>query len=304
LLARKLDCRRAIDCLSYSVGRPHLYPIAAGPFGLTLVETTHVSENVRVAALADLHCSKTSQGAFQSLFAKAAEAADIIVIAGDLTDYGLPEEARVLAREVVGIRVPIVGVLGNHDVESGKADEVCQILADAGIQILDGDAHEVRGIGIAGVKGFGGGFGKRALGPWGEATIKQFVREAVEEALKLEAAFARLRTRSVVTVLHYSPVQQTVDGEPLEIYPFLGSSRLEEPINRYPVSIVVHGHAHRGQLQGATASGVPVYNVSMPLLTRLFPDQAPFRVFDLPTGEGAQLVSLSTAERRSGERRR
>jgi Icc-related predicted phosphoesterase len=263
-----------------------------------------MSGNVRVAALGDLHCSKTSQGAFQSLFAKAAESADVLVIAGDLTDYGLPEEARVLAREFAAVRVPIVAVLGNHDVESGKELEVCQILTDAGMTILDGDAHEVHGIGIAGVKGFGGGFGKRALGPWGETTIKQFVREAVEEALKLEAALARLRTRSLITLLHYSPVQQTVEGEPLEIYPFLGSSRLEEPINRYPVSLVVHGHAHRGQLQGATASGVPVYNVSMPLLTRSFADQPPFRVFELPVADTPELVGPSAGDRRAGEWRR
>jgi Icc-related predicted phosphoesterase len=237
-----------------------------------------------VAALGDLHCTRTSQGAFQPLFAKLAEAADVVLIAGDLTDYGLPEEARVLAKELSGIRVPIAAVLGNHDIESGKADEVRQILTDAGVVILDGEVCEMHGIGIAGAKGFGGGFGKHALGPWGETIIKQFVREAVDEALKFEAALARLRTKHLVGLLHYSPVQQTVDGEPLEIYPFLGSSRLEEPINRYPVSLVVHGHAHRGQLQGATKTGVPVYNVSLPLLTRSFADRPPFRVFEMPAG--------------------
>ena len=144
-----------------------------------------------------------------------------------------------------------------------------------------------RGSASPGIKGFGGGFGQRALGPWGETIIKQFVREAVDEALKLEAALARLRTRHLLALLHYSPIQQTVEGEPLEIYPFLGSSRLEEPINRYPVSLVLHGHAHRGQLQGATTSGVPVYNVSMPLLTRSFSDRPPFRVFEVPAGETA-----------------
>jgi hypothetical protein len=135
------------------------------------------------------------------------------------------------------------------------------------------------------VKGFGGGFGKYALGPWGESIIKQFVHEAVDEALKLESALARLRTTHMVALLHYSPVQQTVEGEPLEIYAFLGSSRLEEPIGRYPVSLVVHGHAHRGQLEGTTKSGTPVYNVSMPLLARAFPDQPPFRVFEVPVGQ-------------------
>jgi Icc-related predicted phosphoesterase len=237
---------------------------------------------IRVAALGDLHCTRSSQGVFQPLFAKVAEAADVAVVAGDLTDYGLPEEARVLAKEVAGVRVPIVAVLGNHDIESGKAQEVRQILIDAGIVILDGEVYETRGVGIAGAKGFGGGFGKHALGPWGETIIKEFVREAVDEALRFEAALARLRTPHLIGLLHYSPVQQTVEGEPLEIYPFLGSSRLEEPINRYPVSFVVHGHAHRGQLQGATKTGVPVYNVSMPLLTRSFTERPPFRVFELP----------------------
>jgi Icc-related predicted phosphoesterase len=240
---------------------------------------------VRVAALGDLHCTKTSQGAFQSLFARVADAADVAVVAGDLTDYGLPEEARVLAKELSAVRMPIAAVLGNHDIESDKADEVRQILTDAGIVVLDGDACEMHGIGIAGVKGFGGGFGQRALGPWGEKIIKQFVHEAVDEALKLEAALARLRTHHLVALLHYAPVQQTVEGEPLEIYPFLGSSRLEEPIGRYPVSLVVHGHAHRGRLEGATKTGVPVYNVSMPLLTRSFSDRPPFRVFEVPVSQ-------------------
>jgi Icc-related predicted phosphoesterase len=280
---------------------------------------------VRVAALGDLHCSKTSQGAFQPLFAKVAEAADVLLIAGDLTDSGLADEARVLARELAGVHTSTVAVLGNHDVESGKGDEVRQILSDAGIVVLDGDAHETHGIGIAGVKGFGGGFGKRALGPWGEHIIKQFVREAIDEALKLEAALARLRTRQLIALLHYSPVLGTVEGEPLEIYPFLGSSRLEEPINRYPVSLVLHGHAHRGQPQGATTAGVPVYNVSIPLLTRRFSDRPPFRLFEIQTGEPAddrspvvpgrpagssplrdvtpQPVGDAVSERRSGERR-
>lgn len=237
---------------------------------------------VRVAAFADLHCTKTSQGAFQSLFARVSESADIAVIAGDLTDYGLPEEAAVLARELTALRIPAAAVLGNHDLESGKSGEVRQILIDGGLNVLDGDACELQGIGIAGVKGFGGGFGRHALGPWGETIIKQFVHEAVDEALKLEAAFARLRTPQLIALLHYSPIQQTVEGEPPEIYPFLGSSRLEEPIGRYPVSLVVHGHAHRGQLEGRTRTGVPVYNVSMPLLTRTFADRPPFRVFEVP----------------------
>jgi Icc-related predicted phosphoesterase len=243
------------------------------------------STTLRVAALADLHCTKTALGAFQPLFAKVGEAADVLLIAGDLTDYGLPDEARVLVRDLGVLRIPVVAVLGNHDFESNKEAEVRQILTDAGVVVLDGDAHEIRGVGIAGVKGFGGGFGQRALGPWGEVAVKQFVHAALDEALKLEAALARLRTKTIIALLHYTPVQQTAEGEPLEIYPFVGSSRLEEPLNRYPVSLVLHGHAHRGQLEGATSSGVRVCNVSLPLLTRMFPDRPAFRVFELPAGE-------------------
>jgi Icc-related predicted phosphoesterase len=240
---------------------------------------------VRVAAIADLHCSRNSQGAFQPLFARIADAADAVVIAGDLTDYGLPDEARILARELASLRIPKAAVLGNHDLESGKADEVTKILVDAGLVILDGDSCELAGVGVAGVKGFGGGFGKHALAPWGEPVIKQFVHAAVEEALKLEKALARLRTESLIALMHYSPVQRTVDGEPPEIYPFLGSSRLEEPIGRYPVTLVFHGHAHRGQLEGATSSGAKVYNVSLPLLSRAFPDRLPFRVFNVKVAD-------------------
>jgi Icc-related predicted phosphoesterase len=259
---------------------------------------------VRIAALGDLHCTKTSQGAFQPLFARVGESADCLLLAGDLTDYGLPEEAKILARELAAVRVPVVAVLGNHDIESGKEGDIRQILTDAGVTLLDGDACEIHGIGVAGVKGFGGGFGVRALGPWGETIIKQFVREAVDEALKLEAAMARLRTNHLVALLHYAPIQKTVEGEPLEIYPFLGSSRLEEPIGRYPVSLVVHGHAHRGSAEGTTKNGVPVYNVSMPLLTRMFGDRPPFRVFEVQVGErlaGEPAPAHSTPPRRAAE---
>ena len=237
---------------------------------------------VRVAAVGDLHSTRTSQGVLQPLFAQIAESADLLLLAGDLTDHGLPEEARLLAHELASLRLPTVAVLGNHDFESNQQDEVREILATAGVTMLDGDACEVLRIGIAGVKGFAGGFGQRALGSWGEPIIKQFVHEAVNEALKLEAALARLRTAQMIALMHYSPIHQTVEGEPPEIFPFIGSSRLEEPLNRYPVTLAFHGHAHRGQAEGATTSRVPVYNVSMPLLARLYPDRPPFRVITLP----------------------
>jgi len=178
-------------------------------------------------------------------------------------------------------------VLGNHDFESGKADELVKILTDAGVTMLDGGSHEIEGVGFAGVKGFGGGFGRRQLGAWGEDTIKSFVHEAIQEALKLESALARLRTPQKIAVLHYAPISATVAGEPEEINPFLGSSRLEDPIDRYRCTAVFHGHAHRGSLEGRTKANVPVYNVAMPLLHAHFRDRQPFRVIEVPTGQSA-----------------
>ena len=245
-----------------------------------------MATSLRVAAVGDLHCTRTCEGVFQALFAKIAESADVLVLCGDLTDYGTPEEARVLAKELGATKLPKIAVLGNHDFESGASDEVARILTDAaGVSVLDGTAIEVQGVGFAGAKGFPGGFGARALQSWGEGPVKAFVAAAVEETLKLESALARLRTRGRVAVLHYAPIGATVDGEPVEIYPFLGSSRLEEPINRYRPDAVFHGHAHRGQLEGTTSAGVPVYNVALPLLRRRFPDQLPFRVVEIPVGE-------------------
>ena len=238
---------------------------------------------VRVAAVADLHCAKAmAAGTFQPLFAQVAERADVLALAGDLTDYGLPEEARLLVRELAVAKVPVVAVFGNHDYESERHDEVKQILTEGGVTVLDGDSVEIQGVGFAGVKGFAGGFGERALQSWGEPILKRFVREAVDEALKLESALARLRTTHRIALMHYSPIRSTVECEAPEITPFLGSSRLEDPLNRYPVFAVFHGHAHRGSVEGRTATGVPVYNVALPLLRRRYPDQPPFRVVEVP----------------------
>jgi Icc-related predicted phosphoesterase len=238
--------------------------------------------SVRVAAVGDLHCRRSSPGSFQTLFSRIAESADVLALCGDLTDRGLADEARILAKELQTVKIPKLAVLGNHDFESDAAKEVTDILGEAQVTVLDGTAVEIAGIGFAGAKGFAGGFGDRALQGWGEVATKIFVREAVDETLKLESALARLRTPGRVVLLHYAPVLDTVDGEPREIYPFLGSSRLEEPINRYAASVVFHGHAHHGQPEGKTAGGVPVYNVALPLLQRLYPDRSPFRVVEIP----------------------
>jgi Icc-related predicted phosphoesterase len=238
---------------------------------------------VRLAAVGDLHIKRTSQGLLAPLLASVNERADVLLLCGDLTDYGLPEETQILVKELTtAVRIPIVAVLGNHDYESGQQQDVCKRLTDAGVKVLDGEATEIAGIGFAGVKGFPGGFGRGTLGAWGEPGVKAFVKEAIDEAMKLESALARLRTPQRVAVLHYSPIRATVEGEPLEIYPYLGTSRLEEPLNRYPVNVVFHGHAHHGALEGRTARGTPVFNVAMPLLLHHFPDKPPFRVFEMP----------------------
>ena len=252
---------------------------------------------VRIAALGDIHLGRAAYGPpVQSIFTDVAERADILVLCGDLTDRGEPEEGRQVAKALAGLGLPIVAVLGNHDYESGQAPELKRILCESGIQVLDGDAIELHGVGFAGVKGFAGGFGRRALGPWGEEIIKKFVHECLDEALKLESALARLRTERLIAILHYAPVQATVEGEPLEIYPFLGCSRLEEPLTRYPVSAVFHGHAHHGQPEGRTRTDVPVFNVSASLMREHFPDR-PFRLIDVAR-------HVPDADRRAGPERR
>lgn len=246
-------------------------------------------EKMRIAAVGDLHYTKSSAGSLRTFFQQAAQSADVLLLCGDLTDYGTPEEAHILADDLAVARIPVLAVLGNHDYESGKPDEVVRILGGAGVRVLDGEVCEINGVGFAGVKGFAGGYGRRALGPWGEATIKHFVNEALQEALKLESALAKLRTSQRIAMLHYSPIEATVVGEPLEIYAFLGTSRLEEPLIRYPVTSVFHGHAHRGTPEGRTVNNIPVYNVAKPLLQRTYPDRPPFRIVEVPKSEPENL---------------
>jgi Icc-related predicted phosphoesterase len=251
-------------------------------------------KSIRFAAVGDLHVTKDSVGSLRAFFTQASEAADVLLLCGDLTDYGTAEEAHVLAEELAAVTVPMVAVLGNHDYESGLQDTVRQILTDGGVRVLDGEACEIDGVGIAGAKGFAGGFGRGSLGAWGEPATKQFVQAALNEAMKLESALAKLRTPRRIALLHYSPIVGTIEGEPVDIFPFLGSSRLEEPLLRYPVDAVFHGHAHRGTLEAKTISGVPVYNVAKPLLQRSRPGQPPFRLVELPR-EAAQAPAPAPA---------
>ncbi|TFZ06204.1 metallophosphoesterase [Ramlibacter henchirensis] len=253
------------------------------------------ASSIRFAAVGDIHVTKDHAGTLRDFFAQASDAADVLLLCGDLTDYGTAEEAKVLADELGSVSVPIVAVLGNHDHESGTPEKVREILTHAGVRVLDGEACEIEGVGIAGAKGFAGGFGRGSLGSWGEPAIKLFVKEALNEAMKLEAALAKLRTSRRIALLHYSPIAGTVQGEPPEIFPFLGSSRLEDPLLRYPVDAVFHGHAHRGTIEARTVNGVPVYNVARPLLLRKRPGQAPFWLFELPREEAAAAAPAEAA---------
>jgi len=222
-----------------------------------------------VAALGDLHVSEHSAYPYRDLFAQISEAANVLALCGDLTNLGRPHEAEILAEDLRACRIPVVGVLGNHDLETEHGHEVRRILCQAGLRLLDEETVTVDGVGFAGVKGFGGGFGARMLTPFGEGAIKTFVQEAVNEAFHLENALHGLGVEGVermVVALHYAPIADTVEGEPPEIWPFLGSSRLAETIDRFPVRAVFHGHAHHGRYQGATRMGVPVFNCAIPVL--------------------------------------
>ncbi|MCB5174205.1 MULTISPECIES: metallophosphoesterase family protein [Microvirga] len=217
---------------------------------------------LKVAAMADLHIKETQKAPHRELFSEISENADVLVLAGDLTDLGKPREAEILVEDLRYCTIPVVAVLGNHDYECGQVEKVTQIVRDAGVHVLDGSSVEIGGVGFVGVKGFAGGFGRRMLGAFGEPAYKQFVSETVNEALRLENAMRAVRSERSLVVLHYAPITETIEGEPLEIYPFLGSSRLAEIIDRFKVSAVVHGHAHIGKYEGRTPGGQPVYNVA------------------------------------------
>ncbi len=232
------------------------------------------SSKIRLAAVGDLHCRDDQHGRFRHLVKQVNATADLLVLCGDLTDRGLLEEGKVLAEELSALRVPCAAVLGNHDYEHGQVKDICVELAKAGVHILDGD-HFIfeKVLGVAGVKGFCGGFGNATLQAFGEAQTKGFVQEAVTESLKLEAALSHLDTPRKVVIMHYAPIPETLEGENIELRPFLGTSRLAMPIDHYGAEAVFHGHAHHGALQGKTKNGIPVFNVAMPLLAKNTPDQ-------------------------------
>ena len=218
---------------------------------------------MRVAAIGDLHVQENDEAPYRELFTEVSSQADVLLLCGDLTNFGKPREAEILGEDIKSCSIPVLCVLGNHDYECGCPEKVCEILHDAGMVILDEQAHEIDGVGFAGVKGFLGGFGRGELAPFGEPIVKAFVDEAMREARKLENALRTLRTERSVAVLHYSPITETLEGEPTEIFQYLGAQRLAEPIDRFDhVKAVVHGHAHHGTYEGRTPLGKPVYNVA------------------------------------------
>jgi Icc-related predicted phosphoesterase len=220
----------------------------------------------RIAALGDVHFDGTKPGALVDIFASANQEADVLVLCGDLTTHGRPEQMRGLVEELAVVDIPIVAVLGNHDYEGGEADACVAILRGRHVHVLNGDQVVIDEVGFVGTKGFCGGFGRGALAAFGEPEIKHFVQVALDEAIKLENGLRGLNTAVRVVLLHYAPIIETVVGEPEVIYPFLGSSRLLQPIDTIGADVVFHGHAHHGSPEGTTPGGIPVYNVAYPLL--------------------------------------
>jgi len=198
---------------------------------------------MRIAASADFHFTPARFSALHDQLNHVRDEADVFVLAGDLTNYGRPEEMEPLLNVLVRLRLPTIVVLGNHDYESGREADLMRMMTQEGIKVLDGSAYERDGVGFAGTKGFVGGFGRGVLTAFGEPEVKAFVRAGIDEALKLERAMSQLRTKKRVIVLHYSPILATIDGEAPEIYPFLGTSRLAEVVDRHGADLVLHGHA-------------------------------------------------------------
>ena len=235
---------------------------------------------MRIAATADLHFTPQSYAKLKDQFERVRDEADVLVLAGDLTNFGQPEEMEPLLNVLVRLRLPTIVVLGNHDFECGKEPELARMIISSGIKLLDGSAYERDGVGFAGTKGFVGGFGRGILTAFGEREIKDLVRASIDEALKLERAMSQLRSSKRVVVLHYSPIADTVQGEAPEIFPFMGTSRLAEVVDRHGADLVVHGHAHHGKLDGRTTTGVAVHNVAISLLQAQQPSSV-YRIFDV-----------------------
>jgi Icc-related predicted phosphoesterase len=228
-------------------------------------------KKIRLAAVADIHVKTADKGKWSDYFKEVSKQADILLIGGDLTDTGDEAEAHILADELKLCTIPVVAVLGNHDYEKGRQKLIRQIVQNERVHVLDGEAIVIENIGVAGIKGFGGGFDDQMLTMFGEDAMKDFVKEAVNEALGLDRALTRLdhenENLKKIVLMHYAPIKATVIGEQEQVFPFLGCSRLAEPLIRRQIVAVFHGHAHRGTLEGEVG-GLKVYNVARPILQK------------------------------------
>ena len=242
---------------------------------------------IKVAAIADVHFSEDSRGTLRAHWSRLHEVADILLIAGDLTTHGAPKQAAILAQELEVVKIPIIAVLGNHDYHIDQEDQVRRELERRGVTVLEGEhatfTVNQETVGIAGTKGFGGGFAGASGSAFGEPEMKSFIYHTEQLALQLEESLHVLQVDYRIALLHYSPVKETLAGERLEIYPFLGSYLLAEAIDTAGADLVVHGHAHHGSEKGLTARGIPVRNVALPLLG------SAYALYNL---EKASLVSL------------
>jgi Icc-related predicted phosphoesterase len=230
---------------------------------------------IRIAAVGDLHYGESSQGILKPGLEHLPDRADLLLLAGDLTRSGQPEEVQVLADELCGVSIPMIAVLGNHDYHAGREGEVRRILEGAGVRVLEGegttvDVDGVR-VGIAGTKGFGGGFRGAHGSDFGEPEMKAFVGHTKMLADRLEQALTGLNGADLrIALLHYSPIEATLEGERLEIYPFLGSYLMAEAVDNAGADLVLHGHAHHGSEKGRTPAGIPVRNVAQPLIRHAY----------------------------------
>lgn len=229
---------------------------------------------IRIAAVGDVHVDKDVLGRYRPALEELPDRADALLIAGDLTRHGTPEEARCFAKEFGGLAVPVVVVLGNHDHQSDQQDAVTDVLTDAGITVLEGSAItlELNGhrLGVAGVKGFGGGFAGACASNFGEREMKNFVGTTEEISARLGETLRSVECDALVALTHYAPVPETLIGEPLEIYPFLGCYQLGQAIDSAPTALALHGHAHHGSERGRTPGGVPVRNVAHPVIKQAY----------------------------------
>ena len=240
---------------------------------------------IRVAAVGDVHLGEDLRGTVAPRLSGLAADADVLLLAGDLTQHGTSTEGEVVAEEFAGLPVPVVAVLGNHDYHSGQQDEITRALTGAGITVLEGSGVVLSlpggRLGVAGTKGFGGGFPGKCASEFGEPEMKSFVRHSRDLAAGLSKAIADLDADTRVALTHYSPVKETLAGEPPEIYPFLGSYFLAEAGDGAGVNLMLHGHAHAGTEKGLTPGGVSVRNVALPVLRRAY------AVYCLGSGEPA-----------------